>query len=253
MDSLPLELHAHILEFACTDDGTTARSLALVSRYVREVSAPYIYQSIAISGMEQMSELVGRLDVIPPHLRRIRHLFLSDWTRSQAKERVVRASEDAQDGYEAEKTLALRILALAAPMLETLAVVVSCPYTGPSILGSLFTLPLPRLVHLSVHGFYPFPNVPRSMPRLERLHLSGNRNPHGLLQLGSLDTACPALTHLHISGLVAAVSFAEEMRAAFEGQDDHATTPRNRHRDTTGAPYRSPQSGFAARSSAPAR
>ncbi|KAI0643376.1 hypothetical protein C8Q79DRAFT_883161, partial [Trametes meyenii] len=214
MDALPLEIHAHIFEFACIDDGTTARSLALVSRYVREVAAPYLYQSIAISGMEQMSEIVGRLDVIPPHLRRIRHLFLSDWTHSQAKERVVRASEEAQDRYEAEKTLALRILALAAPTLETLAVVVSCPYTGPSVLGSLFSTPLPHLVDLAVHGFYPFPHVPRSVPRLERLHLSGNRNPHGLLQLGALDAACPSLTHLHVSGLVAAISFVEELRAA---------------------------------------
>ncbi|KAI8977780.1 hypothetical protein BD414DRAFT_517027 [Trametes punicea] len=214
MEALPLELHAQIFEFACTDDGSTARSLALVSRYFRDVSAPYLYQSLAISGMEQMNELVTRLDVTPPHLRRIRHLFLSDWSLSQTKERVVAVSDEAQDRYELEKTLALRILTLAAPTVESLVVVASCPFTGPPLLGALFSTPMLHLTELAVHGFYPFPHSPRSMPRLERLHLSGNRNPHGLLQLGALDSACPSLAHLRISGLVAAASFAEELQAA---------------------------------------
>lgn len=214
MDTLPLELHAQIFAFACSDDGSTAHALALVSKYVREVAAPYRYQSLAISGMEQMSALVSRLDATPPHLRRVRNLFLSDWTRAQTKERVMRTSEDAQDRYLLEKTLALRILTLAAPTLETLTVMVACPYTGPPLLGALFSTPMPRLTELAVHGFYPFPHAPGVMPRLERLHLSGNRNPHGLLELGSLDSACPSLTHLHVSGLVAATSFAEELRSA---------------------------------------
>ncbi|KAH9851001.1 hypothetical protein C2E23DRAFT_733938 [Lenzites betulinus] len=214
MDTLPLELHAQIFTFACTDDGSTARSLALVSHYVHEVAAPYRYQSLAISGLGQMSELVSRLDTTPPHLRRVRSLFLSDWTHAQTRESTIRMSEDAQDRYLLEKTLALRILTLAAPTLETLAVVVACPYTGPPLLGALFSTPMPRLKDLSVHGFYPFPHAVGVMPRLERLHLSGNRNPHGLLELGALDAACPSLMDLRVSGLVAAASFAEELRSA---------------------------------------
>ncbi|KAI0824425.1 hypothetical protein BC628DRAFT_1411028 [Trametes gibbosa] len=224
MDTLPLELHAQIFAFACTDDGSSARSLALVSRYVHEVAAPYRYQSIAISGMEQMTELVTRLDTISPHSRRIRHLFLSDWTHAQTKECIVRMSEDAQDRYLLEKTLALRILMLAAPTLETLAVMVACPYTGPPLLGALFSTPMPHLTGLAVHGFYPFPHAPGVMPRLERLHLSGNRNPHGLLELGALDIACPSLKHLHVSGLVAAASFAEELRFALQERADDSPT-----------------------------
>ncbi|KAI9065743.1 hypothetical protein FKP32DRAFT_1665249 [Trametes sanguinea] len=221
MNALPLELHAQIFEFACTDDGTTARSLSLVSRYVRDVSAPYRYQSLSIFGLEQMNELVTRLDALPHHLRRIRHLFLSDWTHNQTKGRVVPSSDEALDRYELEKTLAVRIITLAAATVETLVVVSSCPYTGPTLLGALFSTPMPRLTELSVHGFYPFPHVPRSMPRLERLHLSGNRNPHGLLQLGALDAACPSLVHLHLSGLVAASSFAEELHSAWWWRPAH--------------------------------
>ncbi|OJT04000.1 hypothetical protein TRAPUB_5329 [Trametes pubescens] len=224
MDTLPLELHAQIFALACSDDGSTAHALALVSTYVREVAAPYRYQSLVISGMEQMSALVSRLDATPPHLRRVRNLFLSDWTRAQTKERVMRTSEDAQDRYLLEKTLALRILTLAASTLETLAVMVACPYTGPPLLGALFSTPMPRLIELTVHGFYPFPHAPRVMPRLERLHLSGNRNPHGLLELGSLDSACPSLTHLHVSGLVAATAFADELRSALLRQSPSLET-----------------------------
>ncbi|KAI0354467.1 hypothetical protein OH77DRAFT_1496737 [Trametes cingulata] len=224
MDSLPLELHAQIFEFACTDDGSTARSLALVSKYVREVAAPYLYQSLAISGVEQTSELVTRLDATPPHLRRIRHLFLSDWTHSKTLQRAVHVPEDAQDQYIAQKALLLRILTLAAPTLETLAIMASCPYTGSSLLGALYSTPMPRLTELSIHGFYPFPHVPGCMPRLERLHLSGNRNPHGLLHLGALDAAYPSLTELRISGLMAAVSFAEELQSALQERPEDTQT-----------------------------
>ncbi|KAI0631427.1 hypothetical protein C8Q77DRAFT_1218919 [Trametes polyzona] len=226
MDTLPLELHAQIFAFACTDDGSTARSLSLVSKYVREVAAPYRFQSLAISGMEQMSELVTRLEATPPHLRRIRHLFLSDWTHAQTKERIVRTSEEAQDRYLLEKTLALRILAAAAPTIETLAVLVACPYTGPPLLGALFSTAMPCLTELSVHGFYPFPHTPNTMPRLERLRLSGNRNPNGLFEFGALDSACPSLTHLTLSGVIAATAFAEELRSALEPRGGDMPTAR---------------------------
>ncbi|CDO76825.1 hypothetical protein BN946_scf185033.g22 [Trametes cinnabarina] len=223
MNALPLELHSQIFEFACTDDGKTARSLALVSRYVHDVSVPYRYQSLSISGLKQMKKLVTRLNVTPHHLRRIRHLFLSDWTHDRTKERVVATSDEARDTYELESTIALRIITLAAPTVETLAVVVASPFSGPSLLGSLFSTPMPQLTDLAVHGFYPFPHAPRSMPRLEHLHLSGNRSPHGLLHFGMLKAACPALIHLRLSGLFASASFAEELRSAIlSAHDDTA-------------------------------
>lgn len=70
-----------------------------------------------------------------------------------------------------------------------------------------------------MHGFYPFPPSHARMPNLRRLHLSGNRNPHGIFQTGGLETASPKIAHLHISGLVSAASFAEEL--------EHALTPEN--------------------------
>ncbi|KAI0755575.1 hypothetical protein C8Q74DRAFT_313962 [Fomes fomentarius] len=220
MDTLPLELHAHIFALACTDDGSTARALSLVSRYVRDVSAPFLYQSLAISGLDQMSELLARLERVPLHLRRIRHLFFSDWTHTEVQERRMSFCPMDMDRYDAEKTFAQRIIDYAAPTLETFALVMSCPYTAPPLVGHLFTIPLPRLVDLAIHGFYPFPRTSGTMPRLERLHLSGNRNPHGLLQLGALEAACPNLAHLRLSDITLAAPFARELHTAALPQED---------------------------------
>ena len=97
------------------------------------------------------------------------------------------------DRFDAERAAATRILALAAPTLEALALVVSCPYSAPPLIGELFATPYPRLGALAIHGFYPSPrgadNASPTLPKLTRLRLSGNRNPHGLFTLGGLASA----------------------------------------------------------------
>ena len=45
----PVEIWHLIFSLACTDDGSTGRSLSLVSTYFRDISAPFKYQSIAIT------------------------------------------------------------------------------------------------------------------------------------------------------------------------------------------------------------
>ena len=218
METLPVELHSQIFEFACIDDGATARALSLVSHYVREAVAPYLYQSLAVSGLPQMQELVARLERTPPHLRRVRRLFLSDWSSADVHKHSMTLALSDMERYDAERALAARILALSAPTLETLALVVSCPYSAPPLIGELFATPLPRLTALAIHGFYPFPrgagNDAPTLPKLTHLRLSGNRNPHGLLQLGALEAAAPALTHLRVSDVALAAPFAKELHAA---------------------------------------
>jgi len=217
MDIFPTELHSYICQLACTDDGRTARSLAQLSKYFRDVSEPFRYQSIAISGIDQILELVSRLQNGPPHIRPIRHLFISDksYPRDDHQPR-----KDAHDLAGANMS---HILRLAAPTLESLTFCASCPANSTALIAALFNLAFPRLFELTVVGFYPFPRLPAGMPRLERLHLSGNRNPHGLLQIGNLGAACPNLTHLRISGLCMALSFVEELEEALtEKRDPHA-------------------------------
>ncbi|KAI0804740.1 hypothetical protein BC629DRAFT_1283436 [Irpex lacteus] len=232
MNSLPIELHSQIFELACSDDGTTAQSLALVSRYVREVSKPFLLQSIAVSGLHSLTALADKLESLPMHKRRVRNLFISDWTRKEIESKVVSAHDADMDRYEAERLTIMRLLESIAPTLETLSFVISCPFNSTRLIGHLFSLSLPSLEALSVHGFYPFPPSHENMPNLRRLHLSGNRNPHGIFQVGSLRIASPKLEHLHISGLVSAASFADELNSVLLPDKDapatsllHATLP----------------------------
>ncbi|KAI0701298.1 hypothetical protein BC835DRAFT_1404540 [Cytidiella melzeri] len=225
MDNLPFELHSQILELACTDDGTTARSLSLVSRYVREAAQPFLYQSIAVSGLRSLNELADRLESLPSHKRRVRRLFLSDWTHKAAKQQLVSSTDADMDMYEVERTTIVRVLDLVVSTLESLSIIVSCPFNSTRLIGYLFSLNFPLLEDLSIHGFYPFSPSHSGMPNLRRLHLSGNRNPHGLFQTGGFDIWSPKLVHLRISGLVSAASFAEELASALARQPDAATTP----------------------------
>jgi hypothetical protein len=54
MDIFPVEIWHLIFSFACLDDGSTGRSLSLVSTHFREISAPFKYQSIAVTHWSQI-------------------------------------------------------------------------------------------------------------------------------------------------------------------------------------------------------
>lgn len=219
MRNFPPELHSYICQLASLDDGSTSQALSLVSRYFNEIARPYIYQSLAVTGPEQLSTLASKLETTPPHLRQVRHLFLSDQTSTNTPDHKLKPENTSPT----DPNIVTRILTLVAPTLETLTFVSSNPATSTNSIARLFRLFFPRLRELSLSGFYPYPSLPRRFPRLTHLHLNGNRNPHGLLQLGGLDEAFPSLTHLHVSGLSMAVSFAQELQEAFCGVDEPTT------------------------------
>jgi hypothetical protein len=106
------EVLEQILKHACTDGGHTGNALAAVSRYVRGVSAPVRYHSVALCGAHQIRAFIrllddiGQLTLPPPKLRTfkkskrsgmhnnscwtlsapvvvIRHLFLADCARDR--------------------------------------------------------------------------------------------------------------------------------------------------------------------------
>jgi hypothetical protein len=214
LNSCPPELHSYICELACLDDGSTVRALSLVSKYFREIARPFLYQSVAISGLDKIALLVAKLDSTPSHLRQIRHLFITDHAAGKQPYNV-----GPPNGSDSANII--RILSLAAPTAETLSFISRSPATSTAAIAQLFRLTFPRLRDLTVSGFYPFLTA-KPMPSLERLHLHGNRNPHGLLQMGGLDDACPSLTHLRVSGLSMALSFALELQEAFS---DDNTSP----------------------------
>lgn len=212
MNLCPPEIHSYICELACFDDGSTLRAVSLVSQYFRDIAKPFFYQSLAISG-PQIALLVSKLENTPPHLRHIRHLFISDQQVAKSDHGLAKSANNA------DSISLSRIITLAAPTLETLCFVVTAPATSTAAISRLFRTPFPNLRELTVSGFYPFPSSTGKLPSLERLHLHGNRNPHGLLQMGCLNDACPNLTHLRVSGLNMAVSFALELKDALHGDD----------------------------------
>ncbi|EKM75484.1 hypothetical protein AGABI1DRAFT_13305, partial [Agaricus bisporus var. burnettii JB137-S8] len=203
----PPELHSYICCLACTDDGFTAQSLSLTSKYFAHVTLPYLYQSICLTTPSKIQSLYHKLVTTPAHRRRIRHLFISN----TSSDREIANSINS-------------ILSFAAPTLETLALVSPSPSTSTSLIARLFRTAFPHLYELTVSGYYPYPSSPLCFPSLERLHLLGNRNPHGLLSLGCLESSMPELTHLRVSGLSLAVSFSKELEEAYTNNNTDECT-----------------------------
>ena len=61
MQKCPPEIHAHIFELACTDGGAAGVALSAVSHYVRAISAPYQWHTLAVAGTAQTVRLVERI------------------------------------------------------------------------------------------------------------------------------------------------------------------------------------------------
>lgn len=211
MDTLPVELHSQIFQLACIDDGGAARSLSLVSRYLHQVAEPFLFQTLIVSGHDRLDIVAKKLENSPIHCRRVRHLFLTDQKPHQNDSLPDPSGTICHEDYDLEKSPIIRILDLTSQSLISLALNIFDPTISHHVLGHLFSLTYPHLSSLIVHGFYPFPCIPRSFPCLEYLHLSGNRNPHGLFETGGLAAACPNLSRLKISGLMFAKSFIREL------------------------------------------
>ena len=224
MNTCPPELHAYICQLTCVDDGLTIRSINKTSRYFNHISKPYLYQTLSLSGPKQVHAVATLLETIPKvYLRHIRHLFIdisktTDATKKHAQPHKTESGTQAptQDTY----PLILRIISLAAPTLESLTFITQCPQSSTSLIAALFRTAFPRLQDLTVCGFYPFPTTAGKFPRLKRLHLSGNHNPHGLLQMSVLENACPSLQFLKVSGLGSATSFVMEVKEAMENKEN---------------------------------
>lgn len=61
MQNCPPEIHAYIFELACTDGGAAGVALSAVSHYVRAISAPYQWYTLAVAGTAQTVRLIERI------------------------------------------------------------------------------------------------------------------------------------------------------------------------------------------------
>jgi hypothetical protein len=66
MQKCPPEIHAYIFELACTDGGAAGIALSAVSHYVRAISAPYQWYTLAVAGTAQTVGLVERIRSFNP-------------------------------------------------------------------------------------------------------------------------------------------------------------------------------------------
>ncbi|KAF9078429.1 hypothetical protein BDP27DRAFT_1309570 [Rhodocollybia butyracea] len=229
LPALPTELLTQIFTLSTAlDSGKTLRSLLHVSRRFYNICAPLKFHCVTLTtslGVTRFYQELERCADAPTHLRRILHLYIS-----------LSLSNVHADAERDIITQLFCIIQTAAETLQTLTLTYHNTLFSTSVFGRLFRQSFPVLVELTIHGFYPFPSpmspnelpaptpssdfLPKAgssfMPMLERLHLGGNRNPYGLLQLSSLDKCFPRLTHLAVSGLLMAASFVEEIKSALD-------------------------------------
>ncbi|KAG2010631.1 hypothetical protein CC2G_013434 [Coprinopsis cinerea AmutBmut pab1-1] len=237
MDYCPPELHSYIAYLAClTDHGPTIRSLSLVSRYFHDISAPYLYHTISLQNEETIFSLLQKLDTLAPSSRRnIRHLFLSypqpksPQPNAKLQNAIIRLVTLCAPNAKLQNAI-IRLVTLCAPSLHTLTLDASQNLAqSPALLSRIWRTRFPELRNLTISGFYPFPTSTTpsqpNFPRLTHLHLHGNRNPHGLLQFGGLSKSCPNLTHLKVSGLSMAVTFAMELQEAMTASGSRDGSP----------------------------
>ncbi|KAL1685789.1 hypothetical protein GGG16DRAFT_97526 [Schizophyllum commune] len=182
MDALPAELWCAIFEFACTDDGSTGASLALVSSYVQSLSQQYRLQSIAIRGRTQLAQLARKLETLPlSHRPRSLYITLSD----------------ADLGYVAPLD-AHRVLELVAPRIQALHLHL--------LRVARISLPAcPRLAELTVDG--PLVEANREFPALRILRMSPTaQRPPAVLR--DLRRVGPGLQEVYIPLLMSAFGIA---------------------------------------------
>ncbi|KZT20210.1 hypothetical protein NEOLEDRAFT_1151504 [Neolentinus lepideus HHB14362 ss-1] len=205
MNQLPVEAWQVIFGYACTDDGTTARSLSVACRYFREASKSVRFQSLKLLGMHQLRAFSAitaqETDV------RVRFLFISDARPTPPGEPqdadVQPVLRDRLPGEQVQErdTFIRAILESAAPTLEVLFLGLR---SGRSYL--LTPVCLPALRELSVYGTYSYATdtiTPGLHPftKLKRLHFNGSydllsQGTDLTLALAEVNRLAPSLTHL---------------------------------------------------------
>ncbi|KAJ2912458.1 hypothetical protein MD484_g7960, partial [Candolleomyces efflorescens] len=177
-----------------------------VNKYFYEVAFPYLFRRVRVCDARKVLALDGALR---RHRVVVRHLCLVPTAQPQ------QGGGGATSNQELGKAL-VRIVSYTAPTLYSLSLDLSnCLQESPVVLSRVFRTGFPELEYLSLGGFYPNPTgTADRFPKVRTLHLAGNRNPHGLLQLGCVANTFPRLGRLKISGLSMAVSFALELEEA---------------------------------------
>ncbi|EIN08130.1 hypothetical protein PUNSTDRAFT_52608 [Punctularia strigosozonata HHB-11173 SS5] len=234
MDHCPPEIAFRICEYACMDDGTTARSLSLVSTYLHDVSQPLQWRNVAVSGLKQARALLTVLDS-SNHSRRkvIAHLLLSDRVEEYAvvdwyRHRAPRDEEDALRLREwnherAEwREVQNRILSYAASTLKTLTALFHDPYQSSWYIQDALNFSYPVLEELTIRGSAWEPRFADDMtpetdhanvdlPSLRKIHLVGTGSFQRVIR--QLAIRSPIISHLRLTGISRDLGFTTKLYA----------------------------------------
>jgi len=211
MDKFPVEILYKILAFACFDNNDTGRSLALTSKWMGHVSSPVRLEAVSLCGVSQIIQFAGMLEnssnraaTSTAALGKIRHLFVSDLSRKNARvqrqkmnlqlrrlamihQLVVPDSVDDtydhdnndevenDDGDDDKSTVEQkqrefysafhRVMYYASPSLHTLFITTYFEHVE-----AFPPFPMPHLTDFSVLSAHSFLTIPHVYPNLKRIH-----------------------------------------------------------------------------------
>ncbi|KAF7973436.1 hypothetical protein HWV62_15126 [Athelia sp. TMB] len=202
---LPPEIWYKIASYACTDGGANGISLSSVSKFIRESTAPFKFQSIAIHNRRQAIAFHKQLFQTAPLLRHTRFLFISLFEASSAEDIKAARRSKMRGGTDHQE--ARQSSDACGGILEELADSIEILFLNVSVarLDLLPALSFPRLVEMTSSGlpgceFFEFGDESYRplCPQLRRWHLV--RQPPTRL-LVDMHNIAPAITHLRFSGL----------------------------------------------------
>lgn len=219
MNRIPLELCEKIVEFACSNDAATARSLSLVSRFIHDISKRFERQQVVIRRQDRMIAFADLLDQTPELFQHLRSLIICWEAEDIWQDRrcaTERLQEETREGEEAERRKKMiakgekevegghafeKIFRKVADRLEILEVQLDERVAG-RVPGSVA---LPRLTDLTIHGLLPFgrddTRILETCHSLRRLHVNVDGKDTSSDNFEDIISFAPALTHLCFSGL----------------------------------------------------
>jgi hypothetical protein len=226
LERLPNELLAPIFALACTDGGKTAGALRLVSQHFQIIAAPYRFRTVAVAGVEPITDLVELLDHTPPELRIIEHMFVSDKTASELARydgitESMKPRRGAKGGHASPLALLHALMCHAGPHVQSLTFL---SFKEPTCARPLSSIPFPQLQILTLEVLGDtFLAARLIMPRVHIVTLSLPRKMHNwcLGLICTLSSPFPALQQANVHGLEACWVLTHTLKTRPSGRTEH--------------------------------
>lgn len=200
----PPEIWTRIFAFACTDDGATGRSLALVSRYVRETSEPVRFERVVLKGVDKIVAFADILEVLEEGKRRVNTLDIV--VDVDAEEGTNVDEKEMRKNEELDSHAYLNSLHRKTKCTRSITVPHECRSRGIVASGAIthiLDMVAPHLQDLSIwfnatyeRTFVFLPNI--DMPELRRFAFRGERVPFFSGSSGNGQIKCEKLKEMTV-------------------------------------------------------